>query len=183
MSQYLRSNTQGATFFFTVVAYNRRNIFCEPDFLKAFKNSIKEVQMQYPFEILAWVQLPDHLHCIWRLPEQDSDYGKRWSMIKRFTTKACPQYHLEFNELSYSKVARNEKGIWQRRFHEHQIRDEADFKRHMDYIHYNPVKHGLVNSPNDWQYSSFHRYVKQGIYTKDWGSHVKFEQRYFEGLE
>lgn len=169
--------------FFTVVAFERRNIFCEPDFLSAFKQSIKEVQAQYPFDILAWVQLPDHLHCIWRLPEHDNYYGKRWSIIKRLTTKACPHYHLNFDELTYSKVVRNEKGIWQRRFYEHQIRDDEDFKRHMDYIHYNPVKHGLVTNPKDWQHSSFHRYLKQGVYPEDWGGSTVFDETYFEGLE
>ncbi len=117
MSQYIRSHTKGATYFFTLVSYNRRNILCEDDFLQAFRNTIKQVQQQYPFEIIAWVQLPDHLHCIWRMPTNDANYSMRWSQIKRLTTQACPQYHLPIDDLSRSKVKRNERGIWQRRFY------------------------------------------------------------------
>ena len=90
MSQYIRSYTKGATYFFTLVSYNRRNILCEDDFLQAFRNTIKQVQQQYPFEIIAWVQLPDHLHCIWRMPTDEANYSMRWSQIKRLTTQACP---------------------------------------------------------------------------------------------
>lgn len=184
MSQYIRSYTKGATYFFTLVSYNRRNILCEDDFLQAFKKSIKQVQQQYPFEIIAWVQLPDHLHCIWKMPVNESNYSMRWSQIKRLATQACPQYHLTKDELSYSKIKRNERGIWQRRFFEHQIRDEVDFKNHMDYLHYNPVKHGLVESVIDWPYSSFHRYVKEGAYLASWGeSLMDFSVDFADRLE
>ena len=184
MSQYIRSHTKGATYFFTLVSYNRRRIFCEDDFLQTFKKSIKQVQQQYPFEIIAWVQLPDHLHCIWRMPTNDANYSMRWSQIKRLTTQACPQYYLPLNELSYSKVKRNERGIWQRRFYEHQIKDEVDFIKHMDYLHFNPVKHGLVGKVSEWPYSSFHRYVKQGLYMEDWGNNsMDFTENFSDRLE
>ena len=184
MPQYIRSYTKNATYFFTLVSYNRREILCEDDFLQAFKKSIKQVQQQYPFEIIAWVQLPDHLHCIWEMPTNDADYSMRWSQIKRLTTQACPQYHLPIDELSYSRVKRNERGIWQRRFYEHEIKDEADFVRHMDYLHYNPVKHGLVERVINWQYSSFHRYVKQGFYLADWGDGLRgFTENFSDRLE
>ena len=184
MSQYIRSYTKGATYFFTLVSYNRRKILCEDDFLQAFKKSIKQVQQQYPFEIIAWVQLPDHLHCIWKMPENDVNYSMRWSQIKRLTTQACPQYHLTKDELSYSKIKRHERGIWQRRFFEHQIKDEADFVRHMDYLHYNPVKHGLAERPLDWPHSSFHRYVNQGYYAEDWGGgSIDFSKHFSDKLE
>lgn len=184
MSKYIRSYTQGAFYFFTLVSYNRRKIFCNEDFLQAFKNSIRQIQHQYPFEIIAWMQLPDHLHCIWKMPENDADYSMRWSQIKRLTTQACPQYQLSIDELSHSKVKRYEKGIWQRRFFEHQIRDEADFVKHMDYLHYNPVKHGLVETVSDWPYSSFHRYVNQGYYAEDWGdSSIDFSKHFSDKLE
>lgn len=103
MSQYIRSYTKGATYFFTLVAYNRRKILCENNFLPAFKDSIRQVQRQYPFEIIAWVQLPEHLHCIWKMPINDANFSMRWSQIKRLTTQACPQYHLSIDELSYSR--------------------------------------------------------------------------------
>ena len=183
MPKYIRSYKKGALYFFTLISYNRRKIFCEEDFLGAFKNSIKLVQQQYPFKIIAWVQLPDHIHCIWQMPENDADYSMRWSQIKRLTTQACPQYHLSKNELNLSEVKRNERGIWQRRFLEHQIRNEFDFIRHMDYIHYNPVKHGLVEKVADWSYSSFHRCVRQGSYTEDWGGSVDFSESFSCRLE
>lgn len=184
MSQYIRSHTKGATYFFTLVSYNRRRIFCEDDFLQTFKKSIKQVQQQYPFEIIAWVQLPDHIHCIWRMPTNDANYSMRWSQIKCLTTQACTQYHLPIDDLSRSKVKRNERGIWQRRFYEHQIKDEVDFIRHMDYLHFNPVKHGLVGKVSEWPYSSFHRYVKQGLYMEDWGNNsMDFTENFSDRLE
>lgn len=184
MSQYIRSYTKGATYFFTLVAYNRRKILCESDFLQAFKDSIRQIQQQYPFEIIAWVQLPDHLHCIWKMPINDANFSMRWSQIKRLTTQACPQYHLPIKDLSRSKIKRNERGIWQRRFYEHEIKDEADFIRYMDYLHYNPVKHGLVKMVVHWPYSSFHRYVKQDLYAEDWGNDsIGFSESFSDKLE
>ena len=178
MSQYIRSHTKGATYFFTLVSYNRRNILCEDDFLQAFKKSIKQVQQQYPFEIIAWVQR------ILRMPTDEANNSMRWSQIKRLTTQACPQYHLPIDDLSRSKVKRNERGIWQRRFYEHQIKDEVDFIRHMDYLHFNPVKHGLVGKVSEWPYSSFHRYVKQGDYLVDWGDNdLEFSFSFVDRLE
>ena len=184
MPQYIRSYTEGAAYFFTLVSYNRRQILCNEDFLQALRNSIKLIQQQYPFEIIAWVQLPDHLHCIWQMPENDAGYSMRWSQIKRLTTQACPQYHLPTHELSHSKVSRNERGIWQRRFFEHQIKNEADFLKYMDYIHYNPLKHGLVKRAIDWPYSSFHRYLKVGNYSADWGENlIDFSESFSDRLE
>lgn len=184
MPRYIRSYTKGATYFFTLVAHDRRPIFCERDFLQAFRESIKQVQQQYPFEIIAWIQLPDHLHCIWEMSTDGTNYSKCWSRIKRLTTQACPQYHLPHESLSQSSIDRNEKGLWQRRFHEHQINSEEDFIKHIDYIHYNPVKHGLVERAADWNHSSFHRYVKSGFYSADWGeSIIEFSADFIEGLE
>ncbi|WP_434353080.1 hypothetical protein VH441_07735 [Psychrobacter sp. HD31] len=113
----------------------------------------------------------------------NTNYSQCWSQIKRRTTKLCPQYHLPIEELSYSKVKRNEKGIFQRRFYEHLIKDAADFRKHIDYLHYNPVKHGLVTHVRDWQYSSFHRYVNKGVYTSDWGQGVIFDNSMSDKLE
>ena len=117
----------------------------------------------------GWVLLPDHLHCIWTLPPDDAVFGTRWAMIKRSVTKACGPSLYRDEWMSDSKRHRNECTVWQRRFWEHAIRDETDFASHMDYLHYNPVKHGLVQCVKDWPFSTFHRYVKDGVYPEHWG--------------
>ncbi|MBN1888999.1 MAG: transposase, partial [Thermoflexales bacterium] len=118
---------------------------------------------------------PDHLHCIWTLPEDDSDFSIRWRLIKSAFTRKCnmPQPTV----LSSSRQHKGEQAVWQRRFWEHRIRDETDFIRHVEYIHYNPVKHSLVKAPRDWEYSSFHRFVREGAYDQAWGSEtgISFE--------
>jgi putative transposase len=110
------------------------------------------------------VHFPDHLHAIWRLPDGDSDFSGRWSLIKRLFFSALPASET----LAPSKAAKREKGIWQRRFWEHQIRDDVDLQRHVDYVHFNPVKHGLVQQAKDWPHSSFHAYVRRGDLPEDW---------------
>lgn len=170
MSNYIRRKTNGGTYFFTVVANQRRAILCDDSVRVALRQSIITVRQRFPFDILAWVLMPDHMHCIWRLPENDNDFGKRWSMIKRLTSKSCPQYHLPPEAMSLSKLQRHDFGIWQRRFYEHEIRHEQEFQQILDYIHYNPVKHGLVKNAKDWEFSTFHRYVRQGFYSLDWAS-------------
>jgi len=123
-----------------------------------------------PFNIDAWVLLPDHLHCIWTLPDEHVDYSKIWGSIKsRFSKKMKGVIHYDPAELSGSRLERRESGIWQRRFWEHLIRDQRDYNAHMDYIHFKPMKHGHVSSPKDWEYSSFHRLVKEGLYDVEWG--------------
>lgn len=129
----------------------------------------KDVHKRFPFEVEAICLLPDHIHCIWTLPEEDEDYSRRWKEIKRLFTKG---YLEEIGPGEYRNESRKKRGeaaIWQRRFWEHAIRDESDLSRHIDYIHFNPVKHGLVQAPRDWAWSSFHRYVKMGYYDPDWG--------------
>lgn len=134
------------------------------------RKSMRRVQQLYPFFIEAIALLPEHIHCIWTLPENDSNYAIRWRLIKSFVTQNCAEQLNITAEMSESRQKRQEGNLWQRRYWEHLIRDEKDFANHCDYIHYNPVKHGLCQSPKDWQYSSFHRFVKQGIYPEDWGS-------------
>ncbi len=169
MPNYRRAKTKGATYFFTVVTYRRQRFLCEENVRKALRNGILEVQKNYPFTIDGWVLLPDHLHCIWTLPPNDANFSVRWAMIKRYVTKQCgPELHCE-DWMNESKRRRKESTIWQRRFWEHQIRDERDFERHMDYLHYNPVKHDLVRSVKDWPHSTFHRYVSDGVYDENWG--------------
>lgn len=170
MSNYRRANTKGGTYFFTVVTYRRQKFLCNENVRKALRNGILDVQKNHPFVIDAWVLLPDHLHCIWTLPLNDANFGKRWVMIKRFVTKQCGPDLRRNDWMNESKWQRKECTIWQRRFWEHQIRDKRDYEIHMDYLHYNPVKHGYVKSVIDWPHSTFHRYVDEGIYNKSWGS-------------
>jgi len=123
---------------------------------------------EHPFSIDAWVLLPDHLHCIWTLPPDDADFGVRSAIIKRFVTKQCNPDLNRDDWTKPSKVKRKESTLGQRRFWERQIRDEKDFEKHADYIHYNPVKQGLVKQVLNWPYSTYHRYVKNGVFRIDW---------------
>ena len=165
MSQYIRAYIRGGTFFFTLALLNRsqRTLVERID---DFRASIEKVRRQRPFQIDAMVVLPDHLHCIWTLPPEDADFSTRWRLIKSDFSRRIAAGE----QLSRRRILKNERGIWQRRFWEHLIRDERDFERHLAYIHYNPVKHGHVSRASEWPYSSFHRYVARGIYTPDWGA-------------
>ena len=169
MSNYRRALTSGGTYFFTVVTYRRREILTMPESRAALRNVIEQVRSEYPFNIDAWVLLPNHLHCIWRLPTGDNDFSKRWGLIKTGFTKKTKHLFQRDEWMNKSKKRHREATIWQRRFWEHQIRDETDYQTHMDYIHFNPVKHGLVDRVNEWPYSTFHRYVRAGVYTVGWG--------------
>ncbi len=173
MSRYRRTNTPGGTYFFTVVTYRRREILTEPESRTILREVIKEVKQKYPFTVDAWILLPDHLHSIWTLPPGDIEYPKRWGMIKAgFSKQAKSLFHRQ-EWMNETKTRRRESTIWQRRYWEHQIRNEDDYRRYMDYLHYNPVKHRLVRRVIDWPYSTFHRYVKEGVYTKDWCGALK----------
>ncbi len=168
MSRYRRATTPGGTYFFTVVTYRRRKILTEPESREILRDVIKEVKQRYPFTIDAWILLPDHLHSIWTLPPGDNDYPKRWGMIKAgFSKQAKSIFHRQ-EWMNETKTQRRESTIWQRRYWEHQIRNEDDYRRHMDYLHYNPVKHRLARRTIDWPHSTFHRYVKKGVYSEDW---------------
>ncbi len=169
MPNHRRANVAGGTYFFTVVTYRRQTFLCNENVRDALRNGIRTTQITYPFKIDAWVLLPDHLHCIWTRPQGDASFGIRWAMIKRFVSKQCsPELHRD-DWMNGSKQRRKESTIWQRRFWEHLIRDEKDFEKHVDNIHYNPVKHNLVSRACDWPYSTFHRYIRKGVYSKDWG--------------
>ena len=168
MSRYRRANTSGATWFFTVVTYRRRRFLCDEDVRVALREAITKVREQYPFNIDAWVLLPDHLHAIWTLPPGDAGFSVRWQQIKRIVTRRCAARLHRDAWMTASKIKHREFTLWQRRYWEHQIRDAADFERHMDYLHYNPAKHRLVTQVADWPYSSFHRHVAAGIYGAHW---------------
>ena len=167
MATYRRDLTPGSSYFFTVVTRNRQPILASDPLLSALRAAVASVQSQHPFRIDAWVTLPDHMHAVWTLPEGDADYSSRWGNIKRLAGRGVGGYPRAVR--SASERRRGESGIWQRRFWEHRIRDEADLRRHLDYVHYNPVKHGLVPAARYWPYSTFHRYVRAGLLSMDWG--------------
>ena len=164
MTNYRRVKTPGATYFFTVNLAERHNNRLLLDWIDNLRQSFRRVKRDHPFEIDAVVVLPDHIHCFWTLPEGDGDYQTRWSLIKAGFSRTLPMAE----KRSESRVKRGERGIWQRRYWEHLIRDERDFERHVDYIHWNPVKHGRSKRVVDWPYSSFHDYVGRGVYPSEW---------------
>lgn len=169
MPEYTRVKVKGGTYFFTVVAFGRQPILTNDQVRAALREGIQEVQQSMPFTIEAWVLLPDHLHTIWTLPENDDNFGSRWAVIKRIVSKRCGSLEGLSESVRNSRSKRGESPIWQRRFWEHCIRDERDLQRHLDYIHWNPVKHAYVKRVMDWPYSTFHRFVNNGIYPTDWG--------------
>ncbi|MBM9614747.1 transposase [Desulfobulbus rhabdoformis] len=169
MPNYRRSDATGGTFFFTVVTYRRRRLFDSLEARNILGKVVRETREACPFVIDAWVLLPDHLHCIWTLPPGDSDFSMRWSRIKSTFSKRCKHlFHVEA-WMNASRKKTRELTIWQRRFWEHQITCDRDYRIYMDYIHYNPVKHGWVKQVVDWPFSTFHRQVRLGNYSPDWG--------------
>ena len=164
MPDYRRNRVAGGTYFFTVNLLER-NLTLLTDHIDALRAAVRKVRARRPFHIDAWVVLPDHLHCVWTLPPGDADYSSRWKAIKITFAKSLPATE----RLSPVRRSKGERGIWQRRFWEHTIRDDSDYSAHMDYVHYNPVKHGLVVRVAAWPYSSIHRCVAAGIYPADWG--------------
>jgi putative transposase len=162
MPNYRRDRQPGGTWFFTLVTGGREPWLTESRAIDALRDSFANVRAARPFRTWACVVLPDHLHFIWQLPEGDSDFSFRIARLKRLVTLALPR--------ARRIVATRESGRWQPRFWEHRIRDEHDLQRHVDYIHFNPVKHGLVAVPGAWPHSSFHRFVRAGIVASDWAA-------------
>lgn len=162
--QYRRAKTKGGTYFFTVNLAQRNQTYLI-DHVDILRGVVKKVNNNHPFFIDAFVVLPDHLHAMWTLLPSDADFATRWGLIKAGFSRRIPSGERR----SMSRIKKGERGIWQRRYWEHLIRGDGDYKRHMDYIHYNPVKHGHVNRPADWPNSSIHRYIKSGIMPYDWG--------------
>ena len=169
MPDYRRAHQPGSTYFFTVVTNQRRPILLEPVARKALRKAFHHTVERFPFQLDAICLLPDHLHCIWTLPENDADFSTRWKLVKASFSRQYLLFGGKPGPISASKVNKGELGIWQRRFWEHLIRNTDDLNRHLDYLHYNPVKHGLAGSVAEWPWSSFHRYVRQGYYAPDWG--------------
>jgi putative transposase len=164
MPNYRRVWRQGGTYFFTVNLQNRTKNTILTDNINILRAVVAQVRIRYPFTIHAWVVLPEHLHCVIELPDGNADFAMRWRLIKMRFSAQLPRTET----INATRVRRGERGIWQRRYWEHLIRDDHDFQTHMDYVHINPVKHGLVKRVQDWPYSTFHGLVKQGVYSQDW---------------
>jgi len=165
MPEYRRNRVPGATYFFTVNLLDRRSDLLVTH-IDVLREAVRKVRGRSPFHIDAWVVLPDHMHSLWTLPEDDSDFPRRWWAIKVAFSKSISG----IEHRATAKLRSGERGIWQRRYWEHTIRDDRDYAAHMDYIHFNPVKHGLVVNAGDWPYSSFRRCVAAGLYPKDWAA-------------
>ena len=155
--RYRRANVSGGTYFFTVNLADRSSRLLV-DRIDDLRASVRLVKQRHPFEIVAWIVLPEHLHAIWTLPQDDADYSTRWALIKAGFSRRIERSEV----ISPSRRAKGERGLWQRRFWEHQIRDGIDLQRHIDYVHFNPVKHGHALRAADWRFSSIHRYMRLG---------------------
>jgi len=163
MSDYRRAKVAGGTYFFTVNLADRSSDLLTRR-IDLLRGAFRYARREQPFRIDAIVILPDHLHAVWTLPEGDLDFSNRWRRIKAHFSHALNRGERR----SESRIAKGERGIWQRRFWEHLIRNDADYARHVDYVHINPMKHGHVRRAGDWPYSSFHRYLRAGLYPRDW---------------
>jgi putative transposase len=161
--QYRRADVAGGTYFFTVNLADRSSRLLVEQ-VDVLRHAVRVVERGHPFAIIAWVVLPDHMHAIWTLPDGDADFSGRWSLIKAGFSRAIARTE----DIPASRRGKRERGIWQRRFWEHLIRDEEDLHRHIDYVHINPVKHGHANRATDWPHSSIHRYIRAGWLTADW---------------
>jgi putative transposase len=164
MPDYRRYRVPGGTYFLTINLLKRRSDLLVRH-IDTLREAVRRTRRERPFHIDAWVVLPEHMHCVITLPEGDDDFSNRIKAIKIRFVRAIPATERR----SRTRVARGERGIWQRRFWEHAIRSDADYARHMDYVHFNPVKHGHVAFAWDWPYSTFHRHMKAGLYPPDWG--------------
>jgi putative transposase len=164
MPNYRRAFIPGGTWFFTVNLHQRQGNDLLIREIATLRQAVRQVRQKYPFHIDAWVVLPEHMHCVFTLPPGDSDFSLRWRLIKSAFSRALPKTESR----SAVRQAAGERGIWQRHFWEHLIRDHDDYQRHVDYVHVNPLKHGLVKQVRDWPYSTFHRAVAAGIYPENW---------------
>ena len=165
---YRRNFKPGGTFYFTLVTLHRHPLFKDPAAFELLQQVVREVKADRPFDMLAWVVLHDHLHMMWTLPPGDADFSGRWSKIKSQFTRRWLNAGGREQWVSPGKQRDDRRGIWQPKFYEHTIRDEDDYTTHLHYTHYNPVKHGYVTRPQDWPQSSFHEYLRRGVYPADW---------------
>jgi putative transposase len=168
--RYRRSFQPGASYFFTLVTHARSPLFGDVVAIDLYRNAVRKVQAARPFTLAAEVILPDHIHMLWTLPDGDADYPTRIRLIKRAFTRSYLNHRRHIDERSGSRIAKGEQAVWQRRYWEHTIRDERNFQAHLDYIHLNPVKHGLATAARDWPHSTFLVWVDRGVYEPWWGS-------------
>jgi len=175
MPEYRRHYVPGACYFFTVNLADRRSDLLIRE-IATLRHAVARTRRHHNFTIDAWVVLPNHLHAVWTLPDGDHDFSTRWATIKRLFSWGLPAGEAR----SASRAAKRERGLWQRRFWEHTIRDEQDFRAHVDYVHFNPVKHGLVARPADWPYSTLHRAIAEGAAPANWTPDAPTEQTFGE---
>lgn len=168
--RYRRSDQAGGMFFFTVNLADRSSSLLTEN-IEILRQVMRKVKDDHPFDVVAMVVLPEHLHAIWMLPAGDNDFAMRWSLIKSGFSRNL----LKTEPIHPGRIIKRERGIWQRRYWEHQIRDDMDLQRHVDYIHINPVKHGYVKQPVQWPYSSVHRYIRDGLISANWSVDVAKE--------
>jgi putative transposase len=180
--RYRRSRIPGATHFFTVVSFRRQRLFTDRG-AELFERALRGVRDAHPFTLEAQVILQDHLHALWTLPEGDDDYATRWRLIKSAFTRGYVKAAPAAPVSCPSRRAKAEREIWQRRYWEHLIRDERDFGAHLDYIHFNPVRHGLVGAPIEWPHSTFRQWLARGVYDPGWGSNAAPELPAWAGRE
>ena len=170
MSNYIRAQCPGGTFFFTIVTYDRRSFLTTPAARQILRRAWLNVQGKWPFHVDAVCLLPDHFHCVITLPENDANYALRWRAIKgTFSRQYRKTVNLESIPQSESRHRRGNVPVWQHRYWEHMIRDDTDSQHHIDYIHYNPVKHRHVIKAIDYPWSTFHQYLSKGVYDENWG--------------
>jgi len=172
MPNYVRWRERGATYFFTVITYQRRPLFNGNDARRLLRRAFAETRQRWPFEQFACVLLPDHLHCVWTLPDNDEDFPKRWSFLKRKFAQAYRASGRTTASVTERMQRKRELGVWQPRYWEHRIRNEDELYAYRDYVHLNPVKHGYVADPYDWPHSTVHRHQRLGWLTDDWMSHT-----------
>lgn len=166
--QYRRHKLAGGTYFITIALLNRKsNLLVEQAAL--LREAFAHVMRNHPFKLPAIVVLPEHIHFIIELPNDDDDFVTRIMLIKQYFSRHIPRTET----IKATRMRKGERAIWQRRYWEHCIRDERDYQNHVDYIHINPVKHGHVTRASDWAYSSIHKYIREGIYPEDWAGDGK----------
>ena len=164
MSDYRRANFKGGYYFFTVVTFQRMKFLTNTLSRDCLRFAFGKVKEKRPFDNIAMCLLPDHLHCVWKLPDGDSNFSTRWNSVKSLFTKTYLKSGGHEGQRNVSRMRTGEAAVWQRRFWEHQIRNENDLQKHIDYIHYNPIKHGLVKNIEDWPWSTYHKFVRKGFY-------------------
>ena len=168
MPDYRRYFNPGAAIFFTVITHDRRLILCTEKGRDFLRQAIQNVKKDRPFESIAFALMPEHFHCLWKLPDEDGNFSVRMACIKKMFTRLWLENGEDQCDISKARKKHREKGVWQKRFWEHTIRNEDDFINHVNYIHYNPVKHNLAKCPHAWPYSTFHQWMKDGYYKKEW---------------